>query len=66
MNLRRTILQSIQSRAWLLLLSTAIILINTRALGPEGQGQIAWVQLGLLLVTGASEFIAGGAVVYLK
>lgn len=66
MNLRRTILQSIQSRAWLLLLSTAIILINTRTLGPEGQGQIAWVQLGLLLVTGASGFLAGGAVVYLK
>ena len=66
MNLRRTILQSIQSRALLLLLSTAIILINTRTLGPEGQGQIAWVQLGLLLVTGASGFIAGGAVVYLK
>jgi O-antigen/teichoic acid export membrane protein len=66
MNLRRTIVQSIQSRAWLLLLSTAIILINTRTLGPEGQGQIAWIQLGLLLVTGASGFIAGGAVVFLQ
>ncbi|MDE0870449.1 MAG: hypothetical protein OSA37_00880 [Flavobacteriales bacterium] len=66
MSLRSHILHSIRSRGWLLLFSTCVILINSRTLGAEGQGEIAWVQLGILLVTGFSGFIAGGAVVYLQ
>lgn len=66
MSFQKTIFQSIQSRIWLLILSTGIILMNSRTLGAEGQGQIAWIQLGVLLVTGASGFIAGGAVVFLQ
>ena len=46
--------------------TTAVILINTRVLGATGQGEIAWIQLGVLLVTGISGFLAGGAVVYLQ
>ena len=57
---------SIATRALLLAFTTAIILINARVLGASGQGEIAWIQLGILVVTGVSGFLAGGAVVYLQ
>ena len=57
---------SIVTRALLLAFTTAVILINTRVLGASGQGEIAWIQLGILVVTGVSGFLAGGAVVYLQ
>jgi O-antigen/teichoic acid export membrane protein len=57
---------SIATRALLLGFTTAVILINSRVLGAAGQGEIAWVQLGMLVVTGLSGFLAGGAVVYLQ
>ena len=57
---------SIATRALLLAFTTAVILLNTRMLGATGQGEIAWIQLGILVVTGVSGFLAGGAVVYLQ
>lgn len=57
---------SVGTRVLLLGFTTAVILINTRVLGAAGQGEIAWIQLGILLVTGISGFLAGGAVVYLQ
>ena len=57
---------SIVTRALLLAFTTAVILLNTRVLGASGQGEIAWIQLGILVVTGVSGFLAGGAVVYLQ
>lgn len=57
---------SIVSRGLLLTFTTAIILLNARILGAEGQGEIAWIQLGMLVITGVSGFLAGGAVVYLQ
>ena len=57
---------SVGTRVLLLGCTTAVILINTRVLGATGQGEIAWIQLGVLLVTGISGFLAGGAVVYLQ
>jgi O-antigen/teichoic acid export membrane protein len=57
---------SIVTRALLLVCTTAVILLNTRVLGASGQGEIAWIQLGILVVTGVSGFLAGGAVVYLQ
>ena len=57
---------SIATRALLLVFTTAAILLNTRILGASGQGEIAWIQLGILVVTGVSGFLAGGAVVYLQ
>ena len=57
---------SIATRALLLVFTTAVILLNTRILGASGQGEIAWIQLGILVVTGVSGFLAGGAVVYLQ
>ena len=57
---------SIATRALLLAFTTAVILLNARVLGASGQGEIAWIQLGILVVTGVSGFLAGGAVVYLQ
>lgn len=57
---------SIATRALLLLCTTGVILINARELGASGQGEVAWIQLGMLVVTGISGFLAGGAVVYLQ
>jgi O-antigen/teichoic acid export membrane protein len=57
---------SIVTRALLLAFTTAVILLNTQVLGASGQGEIAWIQLGILVVTGVSGFLAGGAVVYLQ
>ncbi|MFZ8836861.1 MAG: hypothetical protein ACO2XQ_07425 [Flavobacteriales bacterium] len=57
---------SVVTRAALLTFTTAVILMNTRLLGSTGQGEIAWIQLGILVVTSVGGFIAGGAVVYLQ
>ncbi len=57
---------SIATRGFLLAFTVAIILLNTRILGASGQGEIAWIQLGILVVTSVSGFLAGGAVVYLQ
>jgi O-antigen/teichoic acid export membrane protein len=57
---------SVVTRGLLLAFTTAVILLNARVLGAEGQGEIAWIQLGMLVVTGVSGFMAGGAVVYLQ
>lgn len=57
---------SVVTRGLLLAFTTAVILLNARVLGAEGQGEIAWIQLGVLVVTGVSGFLAGGAVVYLQ
>lgn len=54
------------SRLLLLVCTTAIILLNARTLGATGQGEIAWIQLGILLITGISGFLAGGTVVFLQ
>lgn len=57
---------SIASRTALLVFTTAVILLNAQVLGAAGQGEVAWIQLGILVVTGLSGFLAGGAVVYLQ
>ena len=54
------------SRILLLVFTTSIILLNSRTLGASGQGEIAWIQLGILVVTGLSGFLAGGTVVFLQ
>jgi len=54
------------SRLLLLVFTTSIILLNSRTLGASGQGEIAWIQLGILVVTGLSGFLAGGTVVFLQ
>lgn len=62
----RVIGHSIGLRAGALAATAATVLLNTRILGAEGQGQVAVFQLGLLLVSAVSGFVAGGAVVFLQ
>jgi O-antigen/teichoic acid export membrane protein len=42
-----------------------VVLINTRYIGTEAQGTASLISLGILLIVSVSNFIGGGAVVYL-
>lgn len=48
-----------------MVLTLAVVVMNTRVLGDEGQGTAALIQLGILLIVSVANFIGGGAVVYL-
>ena len=63
---RSDIRHSTMLRGLLLLSSAAVIWMNARALGAEGQGFVALFGLGMLTISAAGAFIAGGAVVYLQ
>lgn len=63
---KRVISNSITLRFGVLMATAAVVLLNARVLGAEGQGQVAVFQLGMLLISACSGFIAGGAVVFLK
>lgn len=65
-SIRSDVGHSTGSRLALLLASAAIIWMNARILGPEGQGFVALFSLGVLTISSAGAFIAGGAVVYLQ
>ena len=65
-SIRSDVRHSTGSRLALLLASAAIIWMNARILGPEGQGFVALFSLGVLTISSAGAFIAGGAVVYLQ
>lgn len=56
---------SLASRLLVMLLTLAVVVMNTNILGDEGQGTAALIQLGILLLVSLTNFIAGGAVVYL-
>lgn len=62
----RVIGHSLLLRGGVLVGTAAVVLLNSRVLGAEGQGQVAVFQLGLLLISAVSGFIAGGTVVYLN
>ncbi len=59
------IASSLASRLLVMLLTLAVVIMNTNILGDEGQGTAALIQLGILLLVSITNFIAGGAVVYL-
>lgn len=46
--------------------TAAMVVLTTRTLGIAGQGDLALLQFGLLLVTGLAGYVAGGAVVYVR
>jgi O-antigen/teichoic acid export membrane protein len=48
-----------------LLCTLGVVLINTRYIGTEAQGTASLISLGILLIVSLSNFIGGGAVVYL-
>lgn len=63
---RRIIGSSLISRLGVLAGTAVIIVLNTRTLGAEGQGEIAAFQLGMLLIAAVSGYFAGGTVVFLS
>jgi O-antigen/teichoic acid export membrane protein len=48
-----------------LVCTLAAVVLNTRYLGQEGQGGIALINLGILILVSISNIIGGGALVYL-
>lgn len=46
--------------------TAATVVLTTRTMGISGQGDLALLQFGLLLVTGLAGYVAGGAVVYVR
>ncbi|WP_306639897.1 lipopolysaccharide biosynthesis protein [Sanyastnella coralliicola] len=56
---------SMASRLLVMLFTVAVVLMVTNKIGAEGQGTAALVQLGILLIVSITNFIGGGAVVYL-
>lgn len=58
-------MQTIATRLLTLLGAFAIVVLNAQYLGSEGQGGIALINLGILLIMSVSNFIGGGAASYL-
>ncbi len=48
-----------------MLMAFLIVLLNTRSLGADGQGTVALVNFGIMCVLAVSNYIGGGAIVYL-
>lgn len=61
----RSVAASFVARIAVMFLTLAVVVMITRTLGDEGQGTAALIQLGILLIVSVTNFIAGGAVVFL-
>lgn len=61
----RSVAGSFVARIIVMLLTLSVVVMVTRTLGDEGQGTAALIQLGVLLIVSITNFIAGGAVVFL-
>lgn len=59
------VISSMGSRLLVMILTLAVVIMISRILGDEGQGTAALIQLGILLIVSVTNFIGGGAVVYL-
>jgi O-antigen/teichoic acid export membrane protein len=56
---------TILTRIVLMCSTLSVVLLNTHYLGTEGQGTASLITLGIMLVLALSQFIGGGAMVYL-
>lgn len=63
--MNKSVLQFIASRLVIICATLSIVLINTHYLGVEGQGTASLINFGILLIAALSNFIGGGALVYL-
>ena len=59
------ILGTAGTRLFTSIISFIVVIINARALGSEGVGEIALIVLGITIIMLISNFIGGGALVYL-
>lgn len=56
---------SMLSRLLVMAFTLAVVMMVTNKLGADAQGTAALIQLGILLIVSVTNFIGGGAVVYL-
>ncbi|MDZ4823726.1 MAG: polysaccharide biosynthesis C-terminal domain-containing protein [Flavobacteriales bacterium] len=61
----RSILTTIGSRYLVMIAMLCVVILNTRFMGVAGQGTVALINLGILIQVALSNFIGGGALVYL-
>jgi O-antigen/teichoic acid export membrane protein len=59
------IINTVFSRFAGILLTFLIVWMNTNEIGAQGQGDVALISLGILLIVGINNFMGGGAIVYL-
>jgi O-antigen/teichoic acid export membrane protein len=61
----RKVIGTIGSRFLVMLLTFLVVTMNSQMLGADGQGTAALIQLGILIVVAANNYVGGGTVVYL-
>lgn len=61
----KSIFGTIGTRIAVMGMTVGIVLLNTHKIGAEGQGTVALISLGILLIFSLNNFIGGGAIVYL-
>lgn len=61
----KSVANTIISRVGIILLSFAVVWMNTNKIGAAGQGDVALIVLGILLIVSINNFMGGGAIVYL-
>ena len=63
--MKRVELLSILNRAFGLVSALLLVLMNLHFVHVEGQGTIALINFGILILATLSQFIGGGALIYL-
>lgn len=61
----RSIFGTIGTRLAVMLMTVGVVLLNTQMIGAEGQGTVALISLGILLIFSLNNFVGGGIIVYL-
>lgn len=61
----RKVVGTIGSRFLVMLMTFLVVTMNSQMLGADGQGTAALIQLGILIVVAANNYVGGGTVVYL-
>lgn len=61
----KAIAGTIATRIIVMLISFVIVVMNTHHIGTSGQGTVALISLGILLVVALNNFLGGSAIVYL-
>ena len=60
----RAITGTLINRMVVMVFAMAVVVLNTNFLGDFGQGEVALLNLGILVMLSVAHFISGGAVVY--
>jgi O-antigen/teichoic acid export membrane protein len=61
----KNILSSFGTKLLVLFATLGVVILNSRFLGQEGQGQVSLINLGILIIVAFSNIVGGGALVFL-